>query len=230
MQRLIGQPILRCMYFRICISSFFIFFFCINSLAQSADTVLYFSEKAGHFRSLQDSFYVCHNVDYKLWKLNGKTCMQKFVSGFDVRGDGSIDTALESSSVCVDSSVIHNYIGTNFNSIINSKIWPVIIKQSHDGRLYYTEYWRSHPMIYYLDVHLKDTVIKLEVDMDCVTKDHSIVLTDQDSPREKFTIYKENVNYEWNSSTALWKLMKLVKDQIDALEEKKQFRLKGISR
>jgi hypothetical protein len=198
----------------------------IKSLkARGADSILFFSRTIGRMGVTEDSFYHCHDIDYMLWKMKGKTCIQKFSSCFDVRGDGSTVIELESSPVCIDSSIVHNYIGANFRSITHSTIFPLIIKRSYQGREYYHNISPSHPTIYYLYMYLKDTVIKLEVNEDDVRKDYSWHYEDG-SVRE----YIENANYDWNASTCLWKLMELTERLVNLLEEKKLFIYKPRSR
>lgn len=215
------------MSFRFSLFSILILFPMIKGNAQSSlktrdkDTVLYFSETTAHYSTLQDSFYLCFSVDYELWRSNGKTCLQKFINGIDVRGDGSKDTSVQSDPVCIDSAIIYDYLATNFNSILDSKIFPFIIKGSEDGRDFYYGSTMSHPTVYRLKMHLRDTVINLEATENDVRKDYSF-RHDDGTLRE----YRENVNHNWNSSTALWKLLMLIEQQITDLEKKKILRLK----
>jgi hypothetical protein len=87
---------------------------------------------------------------------------------------GDRDTILEFSPVCIDSSVVHDYIGKNFNSINDSRIFPGIVKRSHDGREFYYDPRPNHPNLYFLNVYIKDTVINWSVNVDDVREDYSI--------------------------------------------------------
>lgn len=153
---------------------FLLFFYCSNCIAQSyplqkgsvvqslkaqgADTILLFSIKTmgRSIPQIEDSVYACFDVDYMLWKLNGKTWLQKLAACYDTGGDGASYTALESLPLYMDSSIIHDYLSTHLDSIMNSHIFPCILKGAYKGREFYYASSATHQTIYFIALFLKD--------------------------------------------------------------------------
>jgi hypothetical protein len=186
---------------------------------KGADSVLSFSMiKAAGGLITQDSFENCFTPKYLIWKANGKTCVQKYIECSPDSGESIL--SLESYPVCMDTSVVHNFIGKNFIAVMDSEIFPVILSGRKNGQEFYYTY-SSQNILYQLGIYTKDTVINLEVNSEHVRKDYS--LRNEDGTVRQ---YIENANYGWNSSTALWKLIEMIERQVTFLDEKKLFRFK----
>jgi hypothetical protein len=177
--------------------------------AKGVDTVVQFDNWYSRVASLRKvqglGEIVLLQEKYLFYKLNGVGMAAKCIYYGDANGVTFHEVTSNPQKVNCDS--LFRYVAFNFEKYKQDKIYPFVYKWKNERDSAYIYLWGSHPSDVSVVIDLPTQSYKKELRLDDV---------------EELGIGRrvENLNYNYNSNTAIYKIYLMVQGLIEPIQEK----------
>lgn len=179
---------------------------------RGADSIIHFSAQVmgPHIYDRVDSID-CEFPEYSFWKQEGKAFAQKSRRCYTQNAENT--EIFYSASVIIEADSIYHFIAAELDSIKFHDVEPMVYKRKAGGREYYEVGFITHPKIYHMAISVGADLFHKSVNEDNLLEYY---------PHTRY----ENLNYRYNISAAVWKLVNIIQRQVERLEKKNAFDVK----